>query len=172
MTSKILCSQNDQFDGVPSVIFIVLKTFPSRVGTTKIYHNGLPKRTRRRGLCLQSQDGQDLCVFAAAEELIFNTSEGFSERFSPWLYSGWRTRGPPRWHTATSGYVKMQTCDHTCAGWGTWLSCKNDVFTHILHGMYELCSTHMKDTNRNRQNRCFCFLAVSTQLHFRALWRT
>jgi hypothetical protein len=52
------------------------------------------------GLCLHNQEGQDLLVCAAAEELIFNTSsqhqtvhdEGFSERFSPWLHSAWRTR--------------------------------------------------------------------------------
>jgi hypothetical protein len=40
----------------------------------KARHNGPQEGGGREGLCLHSQEGQDLCVCAAAEELIFNTS--------------------------------------------------------------------------------------------------
>jgi hypothetical protein len=40
----------------------------------KARHNGPQEGGGGKGLCLHSQEGQDLCVCAAAEELIFNTS--------------------------------------------------------------------------------------------------
>jgi hypothetical protein len=40
----------------------------------KARHNGPQEGDGGEGLCLHSQEGQDLCAFATAEELIFNTS--------------------------------------------------------------------------------------------------
>ena len=41
--------------------------------------------------------------------------------------------------------------------WGTWLSSKNDVFTHMIDGTYELWWSRLKDTKNNRQSHCFYF---------------
>ena len=43
------------------------------MGTTKNHHNDLQKGDGGEGLCLQSQEDQDLCVSATPEEHIFNT---------------------------------------------------------------------------------------------------
>ena len=40
----------------------------------KVRHNGPQEGDGGEGLCLHSQEGQDLCACAGAEELIFNTS--------------------------------------------------------------------------------------------------
>ncbi len=31
--------------------------------------------------------------------------------------------------------------------WGTLMSCKNDVFDHMIHGIYEFCFTHTPFSN-------------------------
>jgi hypothetical protein len=66
-------------------------------------------RVGEEGLRLQSQEDQDLSTVTVAEKLIFKMSTEKetvnltnkdltkdSERFSPWLYSVWRTTGPIR----------------------------------------------------------------------------
>ena len=42
----------------------------------------------------------------------------------------------------------------------------------MVHGIYDVCCTHIKHTNSHRPNRGFWFHVVSTQLHFGTLWRT
>ena len=72
---------------------------------------GASQRGGEEGLRIQSQEGQDLCAAAAAEQLIFKTSteeqtvdltnKGMtkdSERFSPWFHSAWRTFLSPAPH--------------------------------------------------------------------------
>ncbi len=106
---------------------------------------GLQQWTSHRGgeegLRPQSQEGQDLSAPVTAEQLIFKTSTEKqtvyltnkdltkdSERFSPWLYSAWRTTGPIRWHAGSGGCMKVQTCGDTCEGaWATEQYTKNTM---------------------------------------------
>ena len=52
------------------------------------------------------------------------------------------------------------------------LSCmqKRCLLTHGSWDPWPLLRTHQRH-EQERPNRCFCFLAVSAQVHFRALWR-
>ena len=50
--------------------------------------------------------------------LQMSEQEGFSERYSPWFHSAWRSRGPYLCHVPGSGYVKVQTSGEYRVMWG------------------------------------------------------
>ena len=86
---------------------------------------------------------------------------------------GWTVHGGQEDHTfhmKLQVVTTMRTQKQWYLGWVTWLSWTKDVFTHMVHGIHEFCSTHIKHTNRHRPNRCFCFLVMSTQLYFHVLF--
>ncbi len=56
----------------------------------------------------------------------------------------------------------MRAKKHWYLGWGTWLSCKNDVFGHMVRGIYEVCCERIKHTNRYRSNQ---FFLLSSDVH-------
>jgi hypothetical protein len=57
----------------------------------------------------------------------------------------------------------MRTDKHSHLACCSWLSSKNDSFTRILDGVYELWCAPTKNTRSHRQHRCFWILALSWQ---------
>jgi hypothetical protein len=78
--------------------------------------------------------------------------EGFSERFSSWLHSVWRTRGPHLWHVPVSGYVKVQTSDDTCEGVCAAKLRNENTREPRVPGLFE-------DSHWWRHKNFFCFLS-------------
>ncbi len=57
----------------------------------------------------------------------------------------------------------MRTEKHSHLACCSWLSSKNDTFTHILDGTYEIWCEPTIDTRNHRQHHCFWFLTLSWQ---------
>jgi hypothetical protein len=69
----------------------------------KASHNGPQEGDGGEGLCLHSEEDQDLCACATAEELIFNTRSEHQTAFIRRDYSG-------ELHVCVQNYGEMHVC--------------------------------------------------------------
>ena len=113
------------------------QNFPLRVGTTK---NHQRNTSSTRVVNTRSWIFQ----ISARRRIFWETSDDTCEGVYTTNHRNENTRQPswPGFFEVSHWWGNKNTW---YLGWGTWLSCKNDAVTHMVHGMYDLI-THTSKT--------------------------